>query len=73
MKTSNVVDFQAALERKAARTLELDQERLATPSELENAALRFFEVITETLEQGAKTEDVDRLVNRLDRVLEAIH
>jgi hypothetical protein len=69
---SNIIDFQAALRRKAAENLQLTSDRLDRPSELENAALRFFEVITDSLERGVDSRDIDRLSDRLDRILGAL-
>jgi hypothetical protein len=72
MSHSNVIDFQSALERRAARDLDLDPDRLGEPGALENAALSFFQAVTEALKNGARTDEVDHLVSRLDRVLTRI-
>lgn len=72
MNKGKVIDLETARRRKAAKAMHLELERIAEPSELENTALSFFHAITGVLEDGADPKDVDRLVDRLDRVLDAM-
>lgn len=69
---SNVIDLKEARVQRAATSFDLDYEHIEEPTELEKAALQFFEAITDSLRQGADPDQVDRLVERMDLMLEAM-
>ena len=72
MNTSNVIDLASVRGRRAARSFGIDFERRYEPSEMEQAAFSFFHAITNALDDGAESKQVDRLVDRMDLMLHAL-
>jgi hypothetical protein len=72
MTGSNIIDLDSIRRRRAAQGMGLDDNRLQEPAEMEKAAFSFFNSITLALDNGAEPEEVDRLVARMDRVLDVL-
>lgn len=72
MNGGNIIDLDAVRERHTARAMGLDTDTLQEPDDLEKAAFGFFNSIANALDGGAEPEEVDRLVARMDRVLDVL-
>lgn len=72
MSNDVVIDLEQARRRRAATRLGVEYDRLAEPSERENAALLLFHAAIESLQGGRESDDVDRVLERMDLLLDAL-
>ncbi len=72
MSNDVVIDLEQARRRRAATRLGVEYDRLAEPSERETAALLLFHAAIESLQGGQASDDIDRVLERMDLLLDAL-
>ena len=72
MSKDVVIDLEQARRRRAATRLGVEYDRLTEPSERENAALLLFHAAIESLQGGRASDDIDRVLERMDLLLDAL-
>lgn len=68
MAQTTVVNLEAERRRRAAQEVPL----IDDPTDKEKAALQLFHAVSNALQNGAPPHEVERLLNRMDRILEAM-
>jgi len=72
MSNEMVIDIREARRRRTAARVGVDYDRLDEPSEQEKVALQVFHAALEGLQEGRSSEDIDRILDRMDMVLEVL-
>lgn len=72
MNKDLVIDLEHARRRRAATRLGVEYDRLVEPSQREEAALLLFHAAIESLQEGRPSEDIDRVLERVDLLLDAL-
>jgi hypothetical protein len=72
MSKDVVIDLEKARRRRAASRLGAEYDLLQEPSEREDAALLLFHAAIESLQGGRASNDIDRVLERMDLLLDAL-
>jgi hypothetical protein len=72
MSKDVVIDLEQARRRRAATRLGDEYDLLTEPSEREQAALSLFNAAIESLQGGRASDDIDRVLERMDLLLDAM-
>ncbi len=67
-----VIDLEQARRRRATARLGVEYDRLGEPSEREKASLLLFHAAIESLQGGRTSAQIDRVLERMDLVLDAL-